>query len=470
MNRIARNFRLAEHGTTVRTELLAGLTTFLTMAYIIVVQPAVLSGAMFGTATGMDFGAVMTATCLAAAVATAVMGLYARYPIALAPGMGENFFFVLSALPAAAAAGFAAPWRVALGVVAISGMLFLVVSVVGLRETLMDAVSPSMKNGMAVGIGFFIAFIGFQNTRLILPAGGTCVRLNPQFASPDLVVFFAGLILTVALHTRRVRGAILWGMLGACLLAVGLKWGLSHLPASLAEAPLVRDSLLMTRFRMADRLVAAPASLSPLFLRMDLVGACAPAMWPFIIMFLFMDVFDTLGTLVGVGEQAGFMVANRLPRARQAFLADAVGTVVGACCGTSTVTSFVESAAGVEQGGRTGLTALVVAVLFLLALWFGPLVAMIGSYAPITAPALVVVGFMMMRNLVKIAWNDYSEAIPAFLVALAIPLSFSIADGLALGFIVYPIVKVLSGRAREVRWPMAALSLVLIAYFVFIRA
>lgn len=463
-------FHLTANRTTLQTEVLAGVTTFLTMAYIIFVQPAILSGTLFGMQTGMDFGAVMTATCVSAALATAIMALYARYPIALAPGMGENFFFVFSVLPAAAAAGFDQPWRVALGIVLVSGLLFMLVSIVGIREAVMDAVSPSLKNGIAVGIGFFIAFIGFQNARLILPSPGTCVRLNPQFASPDMVVFCFGLILTLVLYVRRVRGAILWSILASCCLAVLLKLTIPHLPPVIAHSALVRESMLVTRFQVADHLLAAPPAMAGTFLKMDLVHAFAPGMLPFIIIFLFMDLFDTMGTLIGVGEQAGFIVNNKLPRARQALMADAAGTVIGAVCGTSTVTSFIESAAGVQQGGRTGLVGLVVAALFLLALFFSPIVAMVGSYAPITAPALVVVGFMMMQNLRKIDWADYSEAVPAFLIALGIPLAYSIADGLAFGFITYPVIKALSGRWRDIRWPMAVMGLILLLYFVLIRS
>ena len=262
MTTLDRLFHLTENGTTVRTEMLAGVTTFLTMAYIIFVQPAILSGTLFGIQTGMDFGAVMTATCVSAAIATVVMALYARYPIAQAPGMGENFFFVFSVLPAAAAAGFAQPWKVGLGVVLVAGLLFVLISIVGVREMIIDAVSPSLKNGIAVGIGFFIAFIGFQNSRLILPSAGTCVRLNPQFASPDMVVFFFGLILTAALHVRRVRGSILWGILASCLLAILLKLTIPHLPPAITETRLVSESMLMTRFQIANHLTAPPPSMA----------------------------------------------------------------------------------------------------------------------------------------------------------------------------------------------------------------
>lgn len=465
-----RLFRLGENRTSARTEVVAGLTTFLTMSYVIFVQPAVLSGVMFGQPTGMDFGAIMTATCLSAALASAIMGLYARYPIAQAPGMGENFFFVFSAIPVAAAAGAAVPWATALGAVFVSGVLFLVLSLVGAREAVMNAISPSMKHAIAAGIGLFIAFIGLQNAGLIVKDPGTAVRLNPRFASPDLVVFFTGLLVAAGLHARRVRGSILWGILVAGALAVALKLLLPQFWPDVAAMPLVAESGLVTRFEIADRLVAPPPSLEPTLLKMDVRGALTLTMAPVVAIFLFMVFFDTVGTLVGVAQQAGLMRDGRLPRARQAFVADAVGTVAGAGLGTSTVTSYIESATGVEQGGRTGLTAVTVAALFLVALFFSPVVEMFGGYAPVTAPALVLVGGMMLGNVRHIDWDDYTELLPAFLVLLGIPLSYSIADGLALGFIAYPLLKVLGGRARDVRWVSWLLALLLLAYFVLVRS
>lgn len=467
---LERIFQLRQNGTTARTEVVAGVTTFLTMSYIIFVQPAVLSGVMFGQPTGMDFGAITTATCLAAALASAIMGLYARYPIAQAPGMGENFFFVFSAIPAAAAAGSAVPWATALGAVFISGIAFLVLSLVGVREAVMNSISPSMKHAIAAGIGLFIAFIGLQNAGLILKDPGTAVKLNPHFASPDLAVFFVGLMVAGGLYARRVRGSILWGILAAGALAVALKLALPLLGESFPNAPVIAESALMQRFEIADHVLAPPPSLEPTLFKMDLAGALSVAMAPFIAIFLFMVFFDTVGTLVGVAQQAGLMRDGRLPRARQAFVSDAVGTVAGACLGTSTVTSYVESATGVEQGGRTGLTAVTVAVLFLLALFFSPVIAMLGAYAPVTAPALVLVGAMMLRNVAQLAWDDFTELLPAFLVVVGIPLSYSIADGLALGFISYPVVKALGGRLREVRWMSWVLAGLLLAYFILVRS
>lgn len=416
----------------------------------------------------------MVATCLAAALSTVLMGLYAGYPIAQAPGMGENFFFVLSVIGSAGAltavkSGATTAWQVALGVVFISGVFFLLLSLLGVREMIVNAVSPSMKNAMAVGIGLFIAFIGLQNAGLVADNPGTLVRLNPNFISPDLLVFFVGLILTAVLHVRHVRGSILLGILGATLFALTLRGILHIAPSAIAESKLIADSKLITEFTVAHDIVALPPSLAPTFFKMDIVRALSVKMIPFIVIFLFMDVFDTIGTLIGVSEQAGLIKDNRLPRARQALLSDAVGTFAGACVGTSTVTSFVESATGVEQGGRTGLTAVVAGMLFLLALFFSPIVFMIGSYLPITSPALVIVGAMMIANLRRIQWEDYSEAIPAFLTIIGIPLTYSIADGLALGFISYPIIKLLSGRGGKVPWMMYVLGALLLGYFGFVR-
>ncbi len=498
---LERYFELSKHGTTVRTELLAGLTTFLTMAYIIFVQPAVLSGAMFKIETGMDFGAVTTATCLAAALATAIMALYARLPIAQAPGMGENFFFVFSLLPAATgmiAAQLAAgtlqpgqtsPWQVGLGVIFVSGVCFLVLSLLGVREMLLEAISPTMRHGIAVGIGLFIAFIGLENGSLVVASPGTLVKMNPRFAAPDLVVFSFGLLVTAGLHARRVRGAIVWGILAATALALVLLHAYPR-PAVLEElksgakqaADLsVEEKAAVEEWSKLDQLVsaeakvrsagpvAAPPPLTPTLVKMDLVRAVAWPMLPFVLIFLFMNLFDTLGTLIGVSEQAGLVKDNRLPRVKQALVSDAVGTVAGAAMGTSTVVSFIESASGVAQGGRTGLTALLVAGLFLVALFFSPLVALVGSYPPITAPALVVIGSMMIRGVTRMDWSNEAEVVPAFLIVIGIPLTYSIADGLALGFIAYPVVKLLAGQGRDVKWLMYLMAAVLVAYFVFVR-
>jgi adenine/guanine/hypoxanthine permease len=336
-------------------------------------------------------------------------------------------------------------------VVFVSGVLFLILSLIGLRELIFNSVSPSMKNGIAAGIGLFIAFIGLQQAGIIIKDPASAVKLSTHFASPDLIVFFLGLLTTAVLHARRIRGSILWGIVVATALACLLKVALPQMPA-VSAAHDVTTSMLNTRFELARTLMALPPSLGPTFMKMDVAHALTAKMLPFVFVFLFMLTFDAIGTLIGVCEQAGFMRDNKLPRAKQAMVSDAIGTVAGAALGTSTVTSFIESAAGVEAGGRTGLTGLIVAALFLVALFFSPLIAMIGGYPPITAPALTIVGAMMMQNVNRIEWKDYTESIPAFLIIIGIPLSYSIADGLALGFISYALIKAFSGRGREISW------------------
>ncbi len=482
LNRI---FHLQENGTRATTEVVAGVTTFLTMAYIIFVQPAILSGRFFSPEipTGMDYNAVMVATCLSAALATLLMGLLANYPIGQAPAMGHNVLFVVTLLPAAKGlidaqvasgeliAGEVEPWQVALGVIFIAGCLFLLLSLLGVREKLLEAVSSSMRNGIAVGIGLFIAFIGLQQSGLIVGSPGTLVALSTRLTSPDMLIFFFGLFLTAGLMARGVRGSIILGILASLLLSYLLHGWLGSLSSDHAWAAWGADSKLMTQFTVANQVMTArPPSMEPTFLKFDLLLALSWRMVPFILLFLFMDVFDTMGTLLGVTQQAGLIQNDRLPRARRAMLSDAVGTVAGAAMGTSTVTSYIESASGVEQGGRTGLTAVVCGLLFLAALFFSPLIAMVGSYAVLTAPALVLVGAIMMGNVRFIEWDDKSESIPAFLTILGILLTYSIADGMALGFISYPIVKLLSGRSRDIPWLCWVLAIVLLFYLLFLRA
>lgn len=420
-----RLFRLAENGTTVRTEVLGGVTTFTTMAYIIFVNPALLSQA------GMDFGAVMTATCLAAGLATWVMGLAANYPIAMAPAMGENFFFL------GVVTGMGLRWEVALAAVFVSGVVFFALTFLRVREALIDAVPAALKHAIAAGIGLFVAFIGLVNAGLVeRPAGAGLVHLGDVGRAPTLVAV-AGLAVTAALLGRRVKGAILIGMLAAAALAWAA--GLIHWQG----------------------LLAAPPSLAPTILRLDLAGLAAPGVVPVVLIFLFMAVFDAVGTLIGIGQQGGFLRDGKLPRASRALLADSSGTVLGSLLGTSTVTAYIESATGVEAGARTGLANLVTGALFLLALFFSPLVRMIGGgipveggavLQPITAPALVIVGSLMARSLVHVDWDDPTEAVPAFLVAVGVPFTWSIADGIAWGFIVYPTLKLLAGRPRQASW------------------
>ena len=442
---LERQFELSAQGTSVRTEVLAGITTFLTMAYIVFVQPAVLSTDFAGHATGLEFGAILFATCVGSAFASILMGLYANYPIALAPGMGENFFFV-SVIMSVAALGMPNAWQTALGVVFVAGVIFWIVSASGMREAILNAISRSMRNGIAVGIGLFITFIGLRNTGLLVASPATFVTLNPHLLSADVGVFLAGVLVAAGLQARRVRGAILWGMAVAAVAAAALG-----------------------KIQYAG-LVGLPHAQHLALFKMDIAGALTLSLVPFVIVLVFMDVFDTIGTLIGVAEQAGFTRNNTLPRANRVLMVDATATVAGACLGTSTVTAFIESGAGVAAGGRTGLAAIVTGILFLVTLLFSPLVATVGRYMPITAPALVIVGAMMMRNVTKIDWDDFSETIPAFLTIIGIPLFYSIADGLALGLVAYPIVKLLAGRGREVRWLAFVLAALLIVYFVFVRS
>jgi AGZA family xanthine/uracil permease-like MFS transporter len=440
-----RLFHLSDHRTTVRTEVLAGVTTFLTMAYIIFVQPAVLSTDFAGKPTGLDFGAVLLATCLASAATSIFMGLYAGYPIALAPGMGENFFFV-SVIMTIAASGTPDAWRTALGLVFVSGVIFLALSLAGVREAIIDAISRSLRSAIAAGIGLFISFIGLRNAGVIVGKPGTLVGLTTQVASADVAVFTAGFLVAAVLQVRRVRGAVLWGVLASA--AGALAAGQIHLTGVFGFPHIVRHAAF----------------------QMDVPGALHYALVPFIIVFVFMNVFDTVGTLIGVAEQAGLVVDDKLPRASRVLTVDAAGTVLGACLGTSTIVTFIESAAGVSAGGRTGLTSVVTGVLFLAALVFSPIIGAIGNYPPITAPALVLVGVMMMQSVTRIAWDDFSEAIPAFLIVVGIPLSYSIADGLALGFITYPLLKLLAGRRRDAGPLSYVMAALLVAYFVFVRA
>jgi len=428
-------FKFKENNTNFRTEITAGFTTFLTMAYIIFVQPAVLSQG------GMDFGAVMVATCLSAALATLIMGLLANYPIALAPGMGENFFFVFTVIIA-----MGIGWQTALGVIFISGVLFLLLTILKVRERIIETIPESLKHAIAVGIGFFIAFIGLVNAGLVVKPAAGMLQLGDVRSKPTLLALL-GLFIIVTLMIKKIRGAILWGMFATTLVGFLVGGVIYH------------------------GILSSPPSVSPTFLKLDIIGALKWELFTIIIVFLFMDVFDTIGTLIAVSEEAGFMKAGRLPRAGRALMADAVGTVFGSLAGTSTVTSYIESCAGIEEGGRTGLTSVTVGLLFLVSLFFYPLAKMVGGgyevapgalLYPITAPALIVVGSMMTRNIVKVDFSDYTESIPAFLVMLGMPLTFSIADGLAFGFISYPILKIVSGRAKEASWLTYLLGLVFI--------
>lgn len=438
---LQRLFKLDEMGTDFRTEVLGGVTTFMTMAYIVFVNPSVLSGA------GMDFGAVMTATCLSAAVGTFAMGLAANYPIALAPGMGENFFFLTVVV------GMGVSWEVALAAVFVSGVVFFLLTFLRIREMIIDAVPDSLKHAIAVGIGLFIAFMGLAGAGIVEKSDlGGLLRLGDISRTPTLVAC-AGLFVIIVLMARRIKGAILIGILFSTALAWAL--GLVHWQGA----------------------VASPPSLSPTFLKLDLRGLLDVAMIPVVIIFLFMAVFDAIGTLIGVSDQAGLLRDGKLPRATPALLADSSGTVVGSMLGTSTVTAYLESATGVEAGARTGLANMVTGALFILVLFFSPIVKMVGGgvtladgsvLSPMTSPALIVVGALMTRNVRKIDWSDLTESFPAFLVMIGIPFCNSIADGIAFGFIVYPAFKLLTGRGREASPLVYALGILFLARYLFL--
>ena len=406
-------FRLQERGTSVRTEVLAGCTTFLTLSYIIFVNPLILSS------TGMDSGAVLVATCLAAAFGSLVMGLYANYPIALAPGMGLNAYFA-----AIAVGTLGLPWQVALGAVFCSGVLMLILSVLPVREWVVNSIPPSQKVAIAAGIGFFLVIIGLRNAGAIVGNEETLVALG-DLAQWPVVLALLGFFGIVALEHRQVPGTVL-----ICILIVaGVGWlsGLSPAPASL---------------------VAAPPSLAPTLFQLDIAAALEVGLLAIIFAFLMVDLFDTSGTLVAVLNEAGLTDEDgKVPRLRRALVADSSATIVGSLLGTSTTTSYIESAAGVRAGGRTGLTAVVVAILFLGALLLSPVATAIPAYA--TAPAILFVGCIMARAMRNIDWDELTEAVPAIVTAIAMPFTYSIATGIGLGFITYVMVKLVAGRTNE---------------------
>jgi adenine/guanine/hypoxanthine permease len=422
---LERLFHLKASGTSPRIEVLAGVTTFVTMAYIIFVQPTVLSAA------GMDHGAVLTATCLATALATLLMALLANYPIAVAPAMGHNFFFAFSVVVAGGT-----PWPIALGAVAIAGAIFILTAGVGLRERVIVAVPQSLKHAISVGIGLLIALVGLEWAGIVVDSPATLVTLG-RLTSPPVMLALGTLVVMAILMARRVTGAMLIAMILGTIAA------------------------LATGFVKFEGVVAWPPSIAPTFLKLDVIGALRPGLLDVVLVFFLLALFDSIGTLIGVASRIGLSRGGTLPRARQALLADAIGTVAGACLGTSTVTAYIESSTGVAAGGRTGLASVVTAGLFLLALFVHPVVRMIGggvpngsggTLYPIVAPALILVGVLMMESVREIQWDDLTEAIPSFLALVTMPLTVSITDGIAFGFIAYAILKPATGRARELDW------------------
>ena len=424
-------FQLQAHNTTVRTELLAGLTTFLTMAYILFVNPSLLSEA------GMDRGAVFVATCLAAAIGSAIMGLVANYPIALAPGMGLNAFFTYTVV---LTMGYT--WQVALGAVFLSGAIFFALSIFKIREWIINSIPLPLRSGIAAGIGLFLAIIALKNAGIVVDHPATLVTLG-DLSSGDALLACLGFFVIAGLYYRQVTGAVMIGILLVTVLSIVL--GLSKL----------------------DGVVSMPPSLMPTLMQLDIAGALDIGLISVIFAFLFVDLFDTSGTLVGVAQKADLLDKDgKMPRVGRALLADSTATMAGAALGTSTTTSYIESAAGISAGGRTGLTALTVAALFLLSLFFAPLAGAVPAFA--TAPALLFVAVLMTSSLARIDWDDLSVAAPVVVAALAMPLTFSIANGIAFGFIAWTAIKLLAGQWRQLNpalWILSALFVVKLAYF-----
>jgi len=424
-------FKLTENSTNVRTELIAGVTTFLTMAYIAFVNPSILAAA------GMDPGAVFVATCLAAAIGSAIMGLWANYPIALAPGMGLNAFFAYTVVLT-----LGHSWQTALGAVFIAGVLFLILSLLKVREWIINAIPHSLKLSIAAGIGMFLGIIGLKNAGIVVDHPATLVTLG-DLTQATVLVAIVGFLVMAALDARRVPGAITIAILLATLVAVAT--GLSE----------------------ATGVFSMPPSLLPTLFAMDLAGALDGALISVIFAFLFVDLFDTAGTLIGVAHRGGMLDSEgKLPRLGKALMSDSVATVAGAALGTSTTTSYIESVAGVKAGGRTGLTAVVVAVLFLLCLFFSPLAGTIPAYA--TAPALVFVACLMMRSIAEVDWDDVTEYVPAVITAISMPLTFSISTGIGFGFVAYAAIKILTGRWKEAGWAVIVLAGLFIFKFAFL--
>ena len=421
-------FGMSERGTNIRTEVRAGLTTFLTMAYIAFVNPQILADA------GMPFDAVFVATCVAAAISTLIMGLYANYPIALAPGMGLNAFFSYVVV-----LELGHRWEVALGAVFVAGLLFVVLSVTPVRRWIIDAIPFGLKMGISAGIGLFLGIIALKNAGVITANPATLVTSGDLVTAAPILALL-GFCLIVALAARRVPGATIIGVLGVT--AVGIAMGVSEWRG----------------------LVAAPPDPTPTLLALDIAGALQVGMISVILTFLIVDLFDTTGTLIGVAKQANLLDADgKLPRIKRAVIADSAGTVAGAMLGTSPVTSYIESGAGTSAGGRTGITAVVVAVLFIACLFFAPLAQSIPAYA--TAPAILFVACLMARALADIDWPEITESAPAVVTAMAIPLTFSIADGIGIGFLTYVVVKLLTGRFRDCSAAMIGVALLFAAKF-----
>lgn len=427
-----RFFRLSENGTDVRTELLAGLTTFLTMAYIIFVNPSILGDA------GIPKDSVFVATCLAAAIGTMIMGLYANYPMALAPGMGLNAYFTYAVVK-----GMGIPWEAALGAVFISGSLFIAVSVFKLREMIVNGIPHSIRTAITVGIGLFLGLISLKNAGIVVANPATMVGIGDLHKAP-VILAALGFFLIVTLDRFKIRGSILIGILVVTVMSFFFGGNTFH------------------------GLVSMPPSLAPTLFKLDIMGALSVGILNVVLVFFLVELFDATGTLMGVASRAGLLVNGKMERLNRALLADSTAIVAGSFLGTSSTTAYIESAAGVQAGGRTGLTAVAVGLLFLACLFIAPLAGVVPAYA--TAPALFYVACLMLRDLVEIDWTDTSESIPAAITALFMPFTYSIAQGVAFGFISYAGLKLLTGRAKEVKLIVWAIAGIFLFKFIYLGA
>lgn len=431
---LERLFHLKENKTSVKTEVVAGLTTFMTMAYIIFVNPNVVKDA------GMNPQGVMIATIISAAFATILMALLANYPFALAPGMGLNAYFTYAVV-----LGMGWTWQQALGAVFLSGIVFLLLTLTKIRETIINSIPGSLKSAIGAGIGLFIAFIGLVNAGIVIPNKATLVGLG-DLTSPTVLMAVFGLMLMAILMSRRVPGAILISILVTTVL--GIIFNTAKLPTGIIAWPDFKP-------------------WGDVFFKLDIMGALHKGFFTVVFSFLFVDFFDNAGTLVGVSKQAGLLNSKgELPRAGRALLSDSLATISGSFFGTPTVTTYIESASGVAAGGRTGLTGITVAAFFLLSLFFIPVISIVPAGA--TAPALIIVGALMMRHVTDIAWDDLTEAIPAFLALISMPLTYSIATGVAVGFVAYPVIKLFTGRGKNVHWLVYVLGVIFIIRFAFL--
>ncbi|UDQ99244.1 NCS2 family permease [Lentisphaerota bacterium WC36G] len=449
---ISRFFKFEERKTNISTEALAGFTIFTAMSYIIFLQPSIMTGKEVGIDTGMDMAALITGTCIASAVGCFLMGILANYPIGLAPGMGGNFLLVITVIPAVAVilgkeVGSAAVWQVALGLVFVSGLLFIILTFFNVRQLFMHAISPSLKAAISAGIGIFITIVGLKNGHIIEVAQNTGFVLTADLRQSSVIIFFIGLIAITSFCVLKIKGGVLYGIIIAAIV-----------------------SLLVGEIKY-NGIVDMPASMAPVFAKLDITTVLKNivAFIPLIIVLTFLDIFDTMGTLIGVGTHAGLMKNGKLDHASQAFASDSVATLFGSVCGHSTVTCYIESATGVEVGGRTGFAAIITGIFFLLALFFQPVVLAVSEFKPITAPALVVVGAMMMKSAREIDWDDYSESVPAFLILVGVPLTYSIAYGMMLGFVAYPIVKLLTGKGKKIGYLNYIMGAILLVYLLWIK-